>query len=374
MRRGHDVTLLATSERSVFSFQTGCADGLRMLRSPDLTWGRLRTGWDPWNVVRRVCRLGAERFDVIHSIDTRPVCIIPALAVQKKSPATVLVLDWGDWWGHGGTIYERNGNLADRLFAPVETFFEEHFRKRADASLTLTTALRARAIALGVPAASVLTMPHGADVEGVKPRPRLPARQALGLEPGRPVIGYVGLLFRRDAQLLLEAFGLLLDRVPRVQMLVIGNSDMRVPANWLASGSVKVTGTLSYDGLQAHIAACDLMVLPMRNSLANRGRWPSKVCDYLASGRAVVTTRVGDVAELLERAQCGILTEDTPEAFAAAIQAGLTDREAADAMGAKGRNIAAQELDWSILTERLERFYTGARAAKASGATFHAEP
>lgn len=373
MRRGHDVTVLATSERNLLSFQTTYVEGVRVLRSPDTTWGRLRTGWDPWNVMRRVGRLRAERFDVIHCIDCRPVCIIPALALRRKWPRTVLVLDWLDWWGRGGAIYERAGNVADRLFAPVETFFEEHFRKRADATLTISTALRTRAIGLGIPAASVLSIPFGADIEAVSPRPQLEARQALRLGLDRPIIGYVGVLFRRDAQMLLEAFELLLKRVPRVQLLVIGNSNIPVPARLLASDAIKATGALSYEELQAHISACDLMLLPMRNSIANRGRWPSKVCDYLASGRAVVATRVGDAAALIERAECGILTGDTPKQFAEAIEAGLGNKEGTERMGANGRKAMAEELDWSILTERLERFYTGARAAKASGATFHAE-
>jgi glycosyltransferase involved in cell wall biosynthesis len=278
-------------------------------------------------------------------------------------------LDWLDWWGHGGTIVERSGNIADRLFSPVETFFEEHFRTRADGSLTISSALRRRVLALGVPASSVVTIPFGADIDSMKPRPQLEARLAIGLEPCRPTIGYVGAILRRDAQMLSESIEFLLNRVAHLQLLVIGNPNIPVPPHLLRSGAVKVTGWLEYKDqrhiLQAYISACDLMLLPMKNSIANQGRWPSKVCDYLASGRAVVATRVGDAAALIERADCGILTGDTPEQFADGIQAALGNKAALERMGANARNVATDELDWSLLTDQLERFYQDALASKA---------
>lgn len=365
-RRGHQVTIAATSKSARLSFEAAYPEGVCVLQSPDLLWGRLRTGWDLWNIMRRTARLLREPFDIVHSIDCRPVCILPALALKWRRPQTMLILDWLDWWGHGGTIVERPGNLADRLFAPVETFFEEHFRTRADASLTVSTALMERAVALGVPASSVTTIPFGADIEAITPRPQREARRALGLDPCTPIIGYVGMLFRRDAQMLIEATEHLVARVPGVRLLVIGNSNILVPPHLLASGAVKVTGSLSYHDLQTYISACDLMLLPMKNSIANRGRWPSKVCDYFASGRAVVVTRVGDVAALAGRAECGIVTGDTPEEFADGVQAALGNKAALDRMGANARKVASEELDWSLLTDRLERFYRSAFSCKAN--------
>jgi len=373
LRRGHQVTIVATSKSAKLSFEAAYPEGLRLLQSPDLMWGRLRTGWDPWNIMCRTARLLKEQFDIIHSIDCRPVCILPALALKRRRPQTTLILDWLDWWGRGGTTVERPGNVADRLFAPVETFFEEHFRTRADASITISTALRKRVIALGVPRASVATIPFGADVEAIKPRPKFEARQAVGLDPCKPIIGYVGALFRRDAQMLLESVKILLNRVPHLQLLVIGNSNIQVPPHLLRSGAVKATGTLSYPDLQMNIAACDLMLLPMKKCIANEGRWPSKVCDYLAAGRAVVATRVGDVAALIERTGCGMVTGDTPEEFADGVHTSLGNKTALEAMGANARKAAVGELDWSLLTDQLEQFYERSRSPTARDASVHVE-
>ncbi|MGH7447633.1 MAG: hypothetical protein ACRELT_08735, partial [Longimicrobiales bacterium] len=61
-----------------------------------------------WNTMWRTCMLAREQFDLIHAFDSRPVVILPALAVRGTAGAP-LVLDWADWWGRGGVIGERSG-------------------------------------------------------------------------------------------------------------------------------------------------------------------------------------------------------------------------------------------------------------------------
>ena len=99
------------------------------------------------------------------------------------------------------------------------------------------------------------------------------------------------------------------------------------------------------------------MLLPLKNSVANRGRWPSKVSDYLSSGKAVVASRVGDVAALIEEGQCGVLAEDSPEDFASKTLEVLRHPDWVDEMGRNARRVAETKLDWRLLTDQLEQFY-----------------
>lgn len=354
-RRGHDVTVMAISESTRTVFESSVRDGVSIVKSPDLLWGRLRSGWDPWDTMRRLGYLWNAKYDLVHSVDSRPVAALPALALKYKQ-GTKLVMDWGDWWGRGGTITERRGNALDRVFAPVETYFEEAFRTYADGTVVLSAALEQRAVALGVRRDRVVRIPHGADVEGIKPLDKEGARRAVGLPADTPIIGYVGLLFERDADLLTKTFSVISSRNPRVVLCIIGNSNMRVPDEWLASGRVIVTGPITYERLKNYIAACDVMLLPLKDSLANRGRFPSKVSDYLASGRPVVATRVGDVSSLIEAGGCGAIAGDTPEEFAAQVLA-LLESGDLPRLGVNARRTAEQHLDWRLLTDDLERFY-----------------
>jgi hypothetical protein len=98
------VSIPAISKQSRFRFLEEVYQGVPVLQSADLTGGRLRTGWDPWNTLRRTSRIGSEKPDIIHSIDCRPGCILPALAFKCRRPRVELVLSWHDWYGHGGRI------------------------------------------------------------------------------------------------------------------------------------------------------------------------------------------------------------------------------------------------------------------------------
>lgn len=86
--------------------------------------------------------------------------------------------------------------------------------------------------------------------------------------------------------------------------------------------------------------------------IASRGRWPSKINDYLAAGRPIVAGAVGDVRRLFELYRVGCAVADTPEALAEAADALLGDPALRELMGQ-----AETELAWSILAERLERHY-----------------
>lgn len=355
-RRGHSVTLLSISKASHWRFHIQERDGIRLVETPDLLQGSFRSGWDIWDTIRRILYVSKDNFDLVHSVDSRPVCIFPAL-ILKKWKQTKLVVDWGDWWGHGGTITERSNNIANKIFSPVETFFEEGFRNFADGSLVLTSALEKRAISLGVAPSSILRIPHGADIEGIRPLNQKESRRLLGIDSNLPILGYLGAMFQSDMKFLIDAFKIMRTKNNKIRLYLIGNTQLCFPNHLFDSDSVVSTGRLSYEHLQEYISSCDIMLLPLCNSIANRGRWPSKVNDYLAAGKPVVSTRVGDIANLIEEGQCGILTDVSPEVFATKTLEILQKPDLLTEMGENSRKLAEAKLDWRILTDQLEKFY-----------------
>lgn len=331
-------------------------EGVRLVKTPDLLTGRLRSGWDPWDIINRMIYLWPRQYDLVHSVDSRPVCILPALML-KKLRKTKLVIDWLDWWGRGGTIMERSDSLAERLFSPVETFFEEGFRQFADGSVVISSALKNRALSLGVGAEHLVQIPFGADIDRLLPRDKMAARRRLGLGKGKKFLGYVGLISAKDLDLLLHAYEQLYESDNRIRLIFIGRSGVkRGDLNPKISDGVRLTGEITYEALQDYIAACDVMCLPLKNTIANRGRWPSKISDYLAAGRPVAATAVGDLAALFSKAEIGVLSKDEPGDFARATQQ-LLARPDLEELGRNARRVAETELSWDILTDRLESLY-----------------
>jgi glycosyltransferase involved in cell wall biosynthesis len=349
VRRGHEVSLLSISRNRRLAFDVERRDGVTVIGSPDLLWGRGRTGWDGWDTLRRVLRVRRQEWDVVHAFDSRPAVILPALALCAP-----LVLDWADWWGRGGTIEERpTGALVRNVIGPVETWFEEAFRTRAEATTVISSALEQRAIALGVSPETILRLPQGCDTEGVVPRDRTASRRRLGLAYEGPILGYMGVLNRSDAQLLFETWRFVRERLPDVRLILIGNPKVEVPSD----DSIIRTGFVPHEEMLSWIGACDLMLLPLKDTIASRGRWPSKINDYLAAGKATVATAVGDCRELFAADPIGRITADNAVDFGTAVLELVDQPEQRRLMGEAARRLAEQELAWPILTERLSQHY-----------------
>ncbi|MCA9921177.1 MAG: glycosyltransferase family 4 protein [Anaerolineales bacterium] len=366
VERGHEVTILATSPENKLAFTEETWEGVRVVLSPALLGGKLRTGWDLYEVVRRCLWLNGRSFDIIHGFESRPVVIYPALFAHRKSKAPLL-LDWCDWFGRGGSVEER-GRLTRLLLRPIETFYEEHFRHHAQGTTVINTVLRKRANSLGVSSDSIHWLPNGTDIDNVRVMPQANARRQLEIKPDALLIGHLGQAFPNDARLMAEAFAYVQQQLPKAQLVLIGHHKTDIGVHFSNPTAVIETGFVSQEEMNLYLAACDLLWLPLKNTLANQGRWPMKINDYMSSGRAVVSTDVGDLVDLFQEPHpIGVLSTETPEMFAEKTIALLHDAEQCRRYGENGRFRAEAEFAWAQVTEQLEHFYFRIREAEKTG-------
>ena len=330
--------------------------GVTLAESPDLLWGPLRSGWDPWNVVSRIGWAHGRQFDLVHAFESRPTSILPALYWQRRR-GTPLILDWCDWFGRGGSVEERPSRLVRLVLRPVETFFEDSFRTWADGTTVINSFLHHRATELGVAPETILHLPNGSDVEELHPIPQTEARRALGWPQDVLIIGYIGAIFDRDAVLMAQAFDQIRRVEPRARLLLVGYCNVAVEELVAVPDAVWRVGRVHYDEINRYLAACDVCWLPLRDSGANRGRYPLKINDYMAVGRPVVATAVGDVADLVRRGEFGLLASDQPDDLAHQVLALLRDPLRGEAMGQRARQLAEAEFTWDRIGGRLEGFY-----------------
>jgi len=364
---GHEVTLITTSARSRFWVHSTVSAGVTVVESPAILPGRARSGWDPFDVVRRVLVCRSPRLssvDLIHAFDSRPTVIIPALAMRKRSNAG-LVIDWADWWGRGGTIEERpTSDVLRSLVRRPETYFEESFRTRADATTVISHALRDRAVGLGVPSETISVLPSGSDIESIRPLDRAEARRVSRLPEQGPIIGYLGAALRRDQDLLATTITALVNRRDDLQFLLIGNSNVPMPEH----PRIIRTGFVPHHRLPYLLGACDVFLLPLVDSIANRGRWPSKINDYIAAGRPVVASGVGDIADLFARGKIGKLAGSETEGLVTACLELVDDPGQAAEIGKNARSLAETELSWSRISAGFLAAYEGALKRRAVSA------
>ena len=358
---GASVSVVCTSPTRRLRLAVQTAGPVQVVEAPDLLWGRLRQGADLWNTLRRAAWLTGRPVDVVHAIDCRPAVILPALWAARRHRA-LLVLSWWDLFGRGGVALERSGRLYAGSAGRVEQFLEEHFRRYADAATVISDALRARLEALGFPSDRILLQRPGCDTEAFRPLPKPEARRQLGLPSDATILCYVGALARADVDLLLAALeGVQGSSAGPVLPLFVGTGGVDV-ARAQRLGA-RIVPRQPMPEVHRYICASDLCLLPLRETLANKARWPSKSGDYFTAGRPVVATRASDFGRLFPEHGLGFLAaEATPQGFAAAVIGALEARPTWETIGRSARRFAEQHLDVRVLGRELVAFYRQAQS------------
>jgi len=188
------------------------------------------------------------------------------------------------------------------------------------------------------------------------------ARERLGLDPDRPVVGRVG---RADdmkwRDLVVDMIPPLLELVGEAQVLLVGATPAKVARLrrlGVLERCVLHEPTLDPETLSAFYAACDVFV-----TAAEIGESQGMaIAEALALEIPVVTcsTPWADNAqvEFVEHGVCGWLAGH-PQPFAEAVADLLRDEDRRRAFGAAGRAAVERDLSAGPLTRQLERLYRG---------------
>ncbi len=355
VRNGHEVTVITTSEKNRVRTDRYEKDGVHIVEMPDMLIGPGRTGWDPANTLRRFNVAGDAPIDVIYAFDSRPAVVLPALFMRRRM-GVPLVMDWADWWGRGGTIQDRSGPLMRHTVGPIETWFEESFRTHADATTVISRALGERATQLGVDPSRILRYPMGCNPPA-QGDSRAAARERLGVPSGARVLLHIGVAVRADAALLFDGFRHARRSDPRLTLALVGNFRVDTPPDLASAQCVPRPGIVPLEVMRDWLTAADVCVVPLRDTIANRGRWPSKINEYLTAGRRVLITDVGDAAEYVRKSGAGSVTRADAEALGDGMTYLLDQREPERAAGEQAaRGLAAGELSWARISTSVERF------------------
>lgn len=363
VRLGHDVDLWTVSR-----YFRPCGDryehgGVRIWETP--RWwkvGRHDGGYAPIDIFVRALRVPFGRWDVVHAFDHRLNVSIPWYLKRLVARNSLLCADWCDWWTAGGiTTNRRRFPWIDRL----EQRLEEGSKRSADLVTVISSVLHDRAISLGINSERLKVLPSGADTEGIPALDQRQCRETIGLRNDDPVLCFVGYSLW-DIELISDAFVEVLKVFPSCQLLVVGGgveSDvLKVLEKRFRIGyQVYLPGDIPYRLLPKFLGAASLQLLPLRDSVANRARVPNKLGDYLASGRPIVASDVGDAGRLVRVEGIGRVSAPSAESFAKVIVEvlSLPPEERYD-MGRRARELAEGDFSWRAVASRLDKMYRSA--------------
>jgi len=361
MERGHDVTLMVIADCSRLGIVETDWDGVRTVETPDLLWGKLRSGWDLWNTFNRILYLHRDNrpYDLVHCFETRPATIYPVLHYLRRRQVP-WITDWVDWWGRGGIIDELRPGWYRALFGGIETYYEEAFRARADGLIVISTALAKRAIGLGVQPERICHVPNGTWPELFSVPDSATCRRKVELGVTGPIIGYSSLDTHFDLELMIQVLAQVVRQYPDAHLLITGNPSKTISELAQVYGvgqNLILTGFLPYEKLPWYLGCADCFVMPFPDKIYNVGRWPTKVNDYMSVGRPTVSNPVGDIKTLFKQHRVGLLVEWDAVDFAQKIIYLIEHPEVACKLGENARWTAVTVYDWKILVQKLEAFY-----------------
>ena len=284
--------------------------------------------------------------DIIYAIKPRPTSFGLALfkRLQTHQPVILDIDDWElSWFGAGQLKYRPTPKQLVRdlfksdgaLRSPEHWLYLQWMEKlisRADAVTVDTNFLQQRFGGIYLPNGkdTALFDPARYDKEASRAKYGLSGYRVL-MFPGtaRPHKGI------EDVLLALEQL-----QQPDLKLVLVGGRDigdgyieklMGMGKNWL----IKLPQT-PVDQMPEIVAAADAIVVPQRDTITAHAQFPIKLTDGMAMAKPIISTRVGDIPEIL--GDTGYLVDpSSPEQIAEKIQYIFNNLEEANDRGIRAR-------------------------------------
>jgi glycosyltransferase involved in cell wall biosynthesis len=181
--------------------------------------------------------------------------------------------------------------------------------------------------------------------------------------PVRDMITYCGSMegTKDGVPILIEAFYRIAQRFPETNLRLIGETGfsgfgkLKEKISELGlQERIEFTGRVERDEMPELLRQSRVLALARPASRQAEGGFPTKLGEYLASGRPVVVTAVGDIPHYLVHREHALLARPGDvEDFAGKLAEVLSDRPAGEAMAAKGRKLADEVFDYRIQGRKL---------------------
>ena len=257
------------------------------------------------------------------------------------------------------------GILRQPLLLAGLTWLELHLFRQARAVTTISRSMAARLAAKGVPPARLQVLPNWADLDKVRPGPRLNAlRRELGLT-SETVVLYAGNLGEKQGlEVILEAAALTRGK-PSIRYLVAGEGAARdrikLRAQDLGLDNLTFLPLQSNSRLPLLLAAADLHLVVQRQKAADLVM-PSKLTNIMAAGRPFIATagEATELARVTTESRAGLVVPpEDGRALAQAVLGLAGDPGARKKMGVLARRYAEAFWDRERILRQWEELLRG---------------
>jgi glycosyltransferase involved in cell wall biosynthesis len=355
----HKVCLWTSSKTISLLPKISNNGGVKIIESIGLLPYRFRRGgYDPFDIIFRTLVIIFSKCDIIHSFNHRPAATIPAMIKNIFCKKSKWFLDWADLWGKGGIADRRYGHFRF-LTANLDHYTEKFFIKITPVVTAISDDLIKKAKLIRGNKRKTFFLGVGANIDHIQVIDKISARSKLEISKNIKVLVYL-YVGTYDEELLARTFVALNKLRSDVVLLLLGPSllafEKIMSKHPSLSNKILRKGIIEREKLAEHLATGDLMLLPFADKEINRGKFPNKLGDYLASGRPIIANPTGEIKKILIQERVGILVEEDPLVFAEAIDKNLKQVKKLEKLGQNAR-LLAEKMSWLSIAQKLESLY-----------------
>jgi glycosyltransferase involved in cell wall biosynthesis len=249
------------------------------------------------------------------------------------------------WWKQPKLFfYEMQFQRVDRLF---------------DGIIVLSYYLKNIAIRNGVNDANILLIPHFIDINSFKSKCNYEVQWT-----SKTIIGFCGMPSVFNGILdLITAFGMVNEKYDNVILLIIGDPiesvkmQIEEKANASKNHNIFYTGFLQKQDVKIQLNRCSVLVNPRKAGRFSEAGFPTKLGEYFATAKPVVSTTTGDIKNYFTNKKELVLVEpDKPESIADGIKFLIENNSIAKKIGKNGYYWATENLDYKKNSSKLLQF------------------
>jgi len=294
---------------------------------------------------------------------------VTALAKKLNIP---LILEFNSFDSWKLKYWERSGNILKKflqqflLFKIVKAI--ENFNLDGSSFIvTVSNPLKYDLFKMGIPENKIVVIPNGFDPEKFNPESITNSqceslKKKIKISSDKVIVGFSGTFGPwHGIPQLTKAIDKIIKSHPSksIHFLIIGDGGRlktKMKKRLSNLGDITYTGMVPYSEVQRYLAICDILVSP--HCIPADGKEffgsPTKIFEYMAMGKAIVASKLGQIGKILENNKTAVLVEPgNVEQLIEGILKLVDNKELRLKLGRKARSEVLKKYTWGRNVRKL---------------------